>query len=113
MVEQGTDSNVHNDQKKHTIRYSDLGRQAYMHLSGELEIILTHKQADLLNRFNAALIDSTPGFRSKAIYLYHNLRLVVKYPRLIFLSQYYDPENLDLAGFEAVDERHVRLTFYV
>ncbi len=98
--------------KKHKLRYSDLGKPEFCRLSGQVEIILTCGQAALLKRYNRAAVDSTPGFRSHFIYAVYHFRMLFTYPRLFHLGEYYDPEELDLAGFEAVDAGHVRLTFH-
>lgn len=83
-----------------------------MGLSGEIEIILTNSQARLLKKFNQSMVDATPGLSSNFIYLLFHIRVLVTYPRLFWLGEYYDPEELDLAGFEMVDKHHVRLIFY-
>lgn len=98
--------------KKHSLYYSDLGKTKNIGLSGEVEVILTRGQAKLLRRFTETAVDPTPGFRSQFTYLLFHFRVLFTYPRLFWLGEYYDPENLDLAGFEAVDKEHVRLTFH-
>jgi len=98
--------------KKHTLSYSDLGKPECSGLSGEVEVILTCGQARLLKRFTQAQQNPTPGFSSRFIYLIFHLRMLLTYPRLFWLGEYYNPEELDLAGFESVDEGHVRLTFH-
>lgn len=96
----------------HRLYYADLGKPESVGLTGQVEVVLTRKQAHLLQRLNRAVEDSRPGWRSTVRFLWCHLRVVMTYPRLLDLGQYYDPENLDLAGFDAVDADHVRLTFH-
>lgn len=96
-----------------TLRYSDLGTDKSQGLSGEIEVILTCRQASLLKRFNATSIDPKPSFLSSLTYLLFHLRMLLTYPRLFWLGEYYDPETLELAGFEPLGKDHVRLTFKV
>lgn len=104
---------VQNDRQKHTVRYTDLGKAEFDDLTGEIEVILTRRQAKLLVRLNYEVLGFRTGISHFYFFWYLHIRMIVTYPRLIHLTQYYDPENLDLAGFDGIDNKHVRLTFVV
>jgi len=84
-----------------------------MNLSGDVEIILTRSQARLLKRFAQAAASPTPGFRSHVNYLLLHFKVLVTHPRLFWLGEYYDPDELDLTDFADIDEERVRLTFHI
>lgn len=95
--------------RMHSINYSDIGRPYYRDLKGEVRVFLSRSQLTLLQKYVHAQLHNEIGWLPNLRFVLLHMRMLLTYPRLFALGEYYDPDNFDLVEVEELGRDKVCL----